>query len=155
MIKNDVLRRIRYILDLEDSKMIELFANGGLVVSRAEISDWMKKDDDPAYKECSDAQLATFLNGLIIDKRGRKEGEQPIAEKTLSNNQIFRKLMIAFSLRSEDVIEILNLANLRVGKPELSAFFRKPEHKNYRECKAQILRNFLNGLQSKLTSSGE
>jgi uncharacterized protein YehS (DUF1456 family) len=45
------------------------------------------------------------------------------------------------------VLAVLELANFRMSKHELSAFFRKPGHKHYRECKDQILRNFLAGLQ--------
>jgi len=149
MIKSDVLRRVRYILDFGDSKMIEIFALGGLKVSRAKLSQWLKRDDDPDYECCTDIQLASFLNGLINEKRGKKEGEQPKAESVLTNNIILRKLMIAYNLRTEEVLDVLKLANLRVSKHELSAFFRRPEHKNYRECKAQILRNFLIGLQKK------
>ncbi len=149
MIKNDVLRRVRYILDFGDSKMMEIFAQAGLEVSREQLSKWLKKDDDPDYQSCKDIELATFLNGLISEKRGKREGEQPKPEKFLTNNVVFKKLLIAFNLRTEDAIEILKLADLRVSKHELSAFFRKPDHKNYRECKAQILRNFLTGLQLK------
>jgi len=150
MIKNDVLRRIRYILDYNDSKMMNIFKEGDLEVSREKLSQWLKKDDDPDYKSLKDVEFASFLNGLIIEKRGRKEGERPKPEEELTNNIVLRKLTIAFSFKSEDVIEILKLADLRVSKHELSAFFRKPDHKNYRECKAQILRNFLIGLQVKL-----
>lgn len=153
MIPNDILRRVRYILDFGDSKMISTFALGGLSVSREELSDWLKKDDDSSYKECSHLQLASFLNGLIIEKRGKREGEQPVAESSLTNNLVFRKMMIAFSLKNDDVIAILELADLRVSKHELSSFFRKPDHRNYRECKDQILRNFLNGLQKKVRIS--
>jgi len=46
-------------------------------------------------------------------------------------------------------LEIMDLANLRISKHELSAFFRKPGHKHYRDCKDQILRNFINGVQLK------
>lgn len=149
MIKNDILRRVRYILDLADQDVINIFKLGGLEVSRSQISDWLKKDDDPAYKLCSDEELATFLNGLIVDKRGKREGDKPVAEKALTNNVAFKKLMIAFNLRTDEVIEVIGLAGLPVSKHELSAFFRKPEHRNYKECKAQILRNFLAGLQKK------
>jgi uncharacterized protein YehS (DUF1456 family) len=149
MINNDVLRRVRFILDLSDNRMMKIFELADLVVCRAEVSQWLKKDEDPDYKHCEDQQLATFLNGLINDRRGKKEGEQPKPEKNLTNNMIFRKLIIAFSLKAEEVIEILNLADLRVSKHELSAFFRKAGHKHYRACKAQILRNFLAGLQIK------
>jgi uncharacterized protein YehS (DUF1456 family) len=149
MTNNDILRRIRYAFDLNDSKMVAIFGLADHQVTRREICDWLKEEDDPAYQECSDTQLAIFLNGLINDKRGKKEGSQPKLEKRLTNNIIFVKLKIALNLKAEDVLEILNLANLRISKHELSAFFRKPDHKHYRECKDQILRKFLKGMQLK------
>ena len=149
MNNNDVLRRIRYAFDFDDSKMMAVFGLGGLEVTRAEISDWLKKDDDPDYQKCSDQQLATFLNGLIVDKRGKKDGPQPEPEKQLSNNIVFRKLKIALNLQADEVLSLVNQADFRISKHELSAFFRKPGHKHYRECKDQILRNFLKGLQIK------
>ena len=149
MTNNDILRRIRYIFDFSDSKMIAIFGLADHQITRGQISDWLKKDDDPAYQECSDSQLAIFLNGLINDKRGKKEGPQPEPEKHLTNNIIFMKLKIALNLKAEDVLEIMNLTDLRMSKHELSAFFRKAGHKNYRYCQDQILRNFLKGMQLK------
>ncbi len=147
MTNNDALRRIRYIFDLSDSKMMTFFALGGLEVTRAQISDWLKKDEDPAFQVCKDPQFAAFLNWLIIDKRGKKEGAQPEPEKHLNNNIVFNKLKIALNLQADDVMEILDRVNLHISKHELSAFFRKPGHKHFRECKDQVLRNFLKGLQ--------
>jgi len=149
MTNNDILRRIRYTFDFNDSKMIAIFGLAEYPVTRGQISDWLKKDDDPAYQECSDTQLAIFLNGLINDNRGKKEGQPPEPEKRLTNNIIFRKLKIALDLKSEDTLEIMNLANYRISKHELSAFFRKQDHKHYRDCKDQILRKFLKGVQLK------
>ncbi|MCP4715107.1 MAG: DUF1456 family protein [Deltaproteobacteria bacterium] len=149
MTNNDILRRIRYAFDFNDSKMIAVFGLADHQVTRSQISDWLKKDDDPAYQKCSDTQLAIFLNGLINDRRGKKEGQHPEPERRLTNNIIFRKLKIALNLKDNEILEILNLANIRMSKHELSAFFRKPEHKNFRECKDQILRNFLKGVQLK------
>ncbi|MEC4684300.1 MAG: DUF1456 family protein [Nitrospirota bacterium] len=149
MTNNDILRRIRYTFDFDDSTMIAIFGLAGCQVTREQISDWLKKDDDPAYQKCSDTQLAIFLNGLINYKRGKKEGPQPEPERRLTNNIIFRKLRIALNLKAEDILEIMDLAGLRISKHELSAFFRKPGHKHYRECKDQVLRNFLKGLQLK------
>ncbi|MCD4774390.1 MAG: DUF1456 family protein [Bacteroidales bacterium] len=146
---NDILRRIRYTFDFSDSKMIEIFGLAGHQVNRAQISNWLKKDDDPDYEGLYDLQLAIFLNGFIIDKRGKKEGPLPIPEKRLNNNIIFRKLKIALNLKDHDILEILALVDLRVSKHELSAFFRKPNQSQYRQCKDQILRNFLHGLQKK------
>ncbi|MBA3016864.1 MAG: DUF1456 family protein [Proteobacteria bacterium] len=149
MTNNDILRSIRYTFDFNDSKMIAVFGLADHQVTREQISDWLKKDDDPAYQKCSDTQLAIFLNGLINDKRGKKEGPQPEPEQRLTNNIIFRKLKIALNLKAEDILEIMDLANLRISKHELSAFFRKPDHQHYRDCKDQILRNFLKGVQLK------
>ena len=149
MTNNDIFRRLRYIFDFSDAKMIAVFGAANHQVTRAQISDWLKKDEDPAVQKCSDTQLAIFLNGLINHKRGKKEGPQPEPEKRLTNNMIFVKLKIALNLKAEDVLDILALADFRISTHELSALFRRPGHKHYRECKDQILRNFLKGLQLK------
>jgi uncharacterized protein YehS (DUF1456 family) len=147
MIRNDVIKKLRFILDFNDQKMLDTYALGEGKLTRSELSNWLKKDDDPAYVLCKDIELATFLNGLVNLKRGKREGESVPPESKLSNNTILRKLTIAFSLKSDEVIDVMKLADFNMGKPELSAFFRKPTHKHYRECKSQILRNFLMGLQ--------
>lgn len=151
---NDILRRIRYIFNFDDSKMIALFALANQEVTRSEICDWLKKDDDPDFQSCSDLQLAIFLNGLIIDKRGKMDGPQRPPEKRLTSNDILRKLKIALNLKAEEILAILDLADFYLSKHELSAFFRKPGHKHYRKCKDQILRNFLHGLQIKYHGDG-
>ena len=84
---------------------------------------------------------------MIIENRGKREGVEPEIEKRLTNNIILKKLKIALDMKAEDVIRALEIANFRLGKSELSAFFRKPKHKHYRVCKDQILRNFIHGLQ--------
>jgi len=149
MTNNDILRRIRYIFDFNDEKMIAIFSLVDYPVTREQISDWLKKEEEPAYQSCSDTVMARFLNGLIIEKRGKKEGEQPEPEKRLTNNIIFMKMKIALNMKTEDVFEILELVDFKMSKHEFSAFFRKPGHKHYRECKDQVLRNFLKGLQLK------
>ncbi len=149
MRNNDILRRIRYTFDLSDTKMMAIFSLADYPVTRAQLSDWLKKEDDPAFKNCGDMQLAAFLNGLINERRGKKEGAQAKPEKRLDNNIILRKLKIAFNLKDEELLDLLRLAELPMSKHELSAFFRKPGHTNYRGCKDQVLRNFLKGLQCK------
>ena len=149
MTNNDVLRRIRYTFNLDDTQMIAVIGFAGPEVTRAQVSDWLKKEEDPDYRKCSDLQLATFLNGLIIEKRGKKDGPQPEPETNLTNNIIFRKLKIALNLQAEDVLKLVNQADFHISKHELSAFFRRPDHKHYRECKDQVLRNFLKGMQLK------
>lgn len=149
MTNNDILRRIRYTFDINDANMIAIFALADHKVTREQISAWLKKEEDAASQSLSDFQLAIFLNGLINDKRGKKEGPQHEPEKRLSNNIIFMKLKIALNLQAEDVLQIMAMAGFQMSKHELSAFFRKPGHKHYRECKDQILRNFLKGMQLK------
>lgn len=149
MTNNDVLRRIRYSFDYSDDKMIKIFAAADSVITREQLSNWLKKEEDPDYKNCSDVQLAMFLNGLINVNRGKRDGEQPKPESKVTNNIVFRKLKIALDLRDDDILEILLLADLRISRHELSAFFRRADHKHFRQCKDQILRNFLHGVQIK------
>ena len=147
MTNNDCLRRIRYILDFSDSKMIAIFRLGNVETDRKEISAWLKQDDDEDFEECSDSSFAAFLNGMIVALRGEKEGDTPRVETRLNNNMVFIKLKIALSLKADEILQILKSAGQEISKHELSAFFRRPDHKHYRECKDQILRNFLNGLR--------
>lgn len=147
MTNNDILRRIRYTFDFNDSKMIELFGLAGQKVTRAQISDWLKADDEPEFKKLRDVELAIFLNGLIIEKRGKKEGPLPEPEKRLNNNAILKKLKIALNMKNDDILDILEQQELQLSPHELTALFRKEGHKNFRECKDQILRNFLMGIQ--------
>lgn len=144
------MRRIRYTFDLKDNTVIEIFALADSAVTNEQVASWLKKDEDEAFIKLSDTQLAIFLNGFINHKRGKREGEQPAPLNKLDNNMVFQKLRIALNLKAEDILEILQLADFRLSKHELSAFFRKPDNKHYRECKDQILRNFLLGVQLKL-----
>ncbi len=146
MNNNDILRSIRYTFDFSDNAMIDLFGLGGETVTRADVSNWLKREDDPDYKGLHDIDLAIFLNGLIIHKRGKKEGDQPVAEKTLNNNMIFRKLKIALNMKDENILDILSQVDRHISKHELSAFFRNPSQPQYRPCKDQVLRNFLQGI---------
>ena len=96
---------------------------------------------------CEDVNLARFLNGLIIKNRGSKDDGIPEPETFLNNNSVLRKLKIALSLQADDLIAILKLNEFTLSKHELSALFRRPDHKNYRECLDQVLRNFLDGME--------
>lgn len=130
--------------------MVDIFAQAEVTVTEEQVVSWLKREDDSAYIKMSDSELASFLNGLINLKRGKRDGEQPEPESRLTNNMVFQKLRIALNLKAEEILEVLELANFRLSKHELSAFFRKPENKHYRECKDQILRNFLLGVQLQL-----
>ena len=149
MNNNDVLRKIRYTFDYTDEKMMSIFKSADVDVDRAQVSKWLKRDEDEDFEGIYDKSLASFLNGFINVRRGKKEGEQPKPEKTLNNNIILRKLKIALNLKDTDVLELLGLADFRFSKSELSALFRKPTHQHFRQCKDQVIRNFLHGMQIK------
>lgn len=147
MINNDLLRRISTILNFNDEKILIVFELGQCSITAEQLSDFFKEKDESAYQEITDVQLASFLNGLIIDKRGKKDGPERQAEEELSNNAIFNKLKIALALKADEVISILELADLSLGKYELSAFFRNVSNKHYRECSDDVLSTFLKGLK--------
>ena len=149
MINNDVLRRIRYALDLNDAKMLEVFALGDLTLSRDDLLSYLKKDDQEGFVVLTNQYMDDFLTGLIAYKRGKLE-DKPEQEKKpavpLANNSILKKLRIALNFKEEDMLNTLKLADFNISKGELSTFFRQKGHKNYRECGDQIVRNFLQGV---------
>ncbi|MDX1392312.1 MAG: DUF1456 family protein [Rheinheimera sp.] len=155
MTNNDVLRSLRYSLNIHDYAVIAIFGLTGVSVTKEQVASWLKKDDDDGFTSIGDELMAGFLNGLIIQRRGAKDGEIPQAEKRLNHNIILRKLKIAFDLKDDDIIALLQSAEFRIGKSELSAFFRRPDHKHYRECQDQVLRYFLRGLQLKLRPAAD
>ncbi|MBW8807966.1 DUF1456 family protein [Lysobacter capsici] len=149
MITNDVLRSIRYMLDLSDLKVVEIvkLADPDFAIEKADVQAFLKKDEDEGYAECSDAVLARFLDGLVFHYRGRDENAPPRPmEKRVSNNLVLKKLRVAFELKDVDMHQVFELAGFPVSKPELSALFRQSDHKNFRACGDQMLRNFLKGL---------
>ncbi len=155
MINNDVLRSVRYALDLSDGKVVELIKLAGRDMEPSDVAGFLKKEDEAGFAECGDDVLTAFLDGLITHRRGKMEprpGQDKKPETRLSNNAILKKLRVAFELKEEDMLKVLELAGFRVSTPELSALFRAKGHKNYRVCGDQFLRNFLKGLAIRLRS---
>ena len=162
MNNNDILIRIRYALNLKDGQMVKIFKLGGVEVTEEEVKKMLTKVkeefgfQDADFNEtlpCNNKLLDAFLNGLITFKRGPQEKKSGQPENPVSitrrnniNNIVLKKLKIALSLTSEEVIDILGLAGVKISKGELSAVLRKEGHKNYKECGDRYLRNFLKGL---------
>ncbi len=147
MIHNDVLRSVRYMLDISDAKVVELIKLSGLEVTKDDVITYLKKDEEEGFVHCPDLVMAHFLDGLVFFKRGKDDSRpaQPI-ETPVTNNVILKKLRVAFELKEDDMHAVLKAADFPVSKPELSALFRKVGHNNYRPCGDQLLRNFLKGL---------
>src|SRR3954466_11186331 len=155
MDNNDILIRLRYALDIKNTDMVEIFKLGGIKVTKEEVLKMLVKskdsydndvDDDEIDEEeeenvkCSNFMLESFLNGLIIFKRGKQDpkpgqSERPVmsikSNKSV-NNVLLKKVKIALALTSEDMLDILEDAGVLITKGELSAVLRKEGHKNYK-----------------------
>ena len=150
MDNNSILRRLRYALNTPDARMAEIFALKGRRLTEMEVRAVMMREDEEGWKQCTDAQLANFLDGLIIAKRGPpREGAAPRTE-ALTNNLVLKKLRIAMKFQEGDMLRILSDGGQNMSRGELTALFRKPNHKHYRECGDQALRYFLKGLTMRL-----
>ena len=150
MTNNDFLRRLRYALNIKDNVMVQIFKKGNVVLTREDVIDYLKKDIDEGFKKLNNNDLIAFLDGLIIQKRGKREDGTPIPQvkvtKNNLNNILLRKLRIALSFKSYDMIKIFKLGGVEISEGELSALFRSEEHKNYKECGDKYIRVFLKGL---------
>jgi len=150
MTHNDVLRSVRYLLNVSDATLADIIRLGHGEISRGELVAFLKKEDEDGYQACGDAVMAHFLNGLVIYKRGKDDSRPPQpVEVPVTNNTVLKKLRVAFELRDDDIIALLQRTGMSVSKTELSAFFRRPDHRNYRECGDQLLRYLLKGLGSR------
>ncbi len=150
MTNNDIFRRLRHALDISDTAAAEIIGKTGEETTRSQVSRWLKRDDEDGYQAMSDPTLCRFLDGLIIEKRGpRPDGSVPEPLELLTNNEILKKLRIALEMRDEDVNAVFEKAEFVVTKAELSSFFRKEGHRNYRLCPEQVLRKFIQGLGKK------
>ena len=150
MTNNDFLRRLRYALNIKDNVMVQIFKRGNIVLTREDVIDYLKKDIDEGFKKLNNNDLISFLDGLIIQKRGKREDGTPIPQvkvtKNNLNNILLRKLRIALSFKSYDMIKIFKLGGVEISEGELSALFRSEDHKNYKECGDKYIRVFLKGL---------
>jgi uncharacterized protein YehS (DUF1456 family) len=162
MTTNDVLRRLCFALKLSDPAMLEMLELAGKPQEKELWAAYFIKEEEPGYTSCPDAVLEALLDGMIVKYRGRKEdapGGSPQqssndttkapgirSSSILDNNMILKKLRIALELKEEDLMAIMKLAGVELSTHELSALFRKKDHKNYKPCMDQFLRNFLAGL---------
>jgi uncharacterized protein YehS (DUF1456 family) len=159
MDNNDILIRLRYALEIKNKEMAEIFKLGGMDVTVPEVIKILTRSDDENDEQikCNNSMLDSFLNGFIIFKRGKQEpkpGQPEIHEPALKkganmNNLLLKKVKIALSLTTEDMLDIFEEAGIMVTKGELGALLRKEGHKNYKECGDKFARNFLKGLAFK------
>lgn len=151
MNNNDRLTRLRYALDIKDNDMVELFSLGGVTVTKEEYLSMLNKIDDDLYENMlEDEMFERFLNGMIISQRGKKDDDKVVYELhgENANNVFLKKIKIALSLTTDDMLHYLDEAGVSVSKSELSAFLRKEGHRNYKVCGDNYTRHFLEGLMT-------
>ena len=154
MLSNDILRSVRYILKSNNNDLVRILALAEVETTPANIASWITKEDEEGFVRCPDIILSSFLNGLIYDKRGKDESAPVLSpERRVNNNIVLKKLRIAFSLKSDDVLAIMTEQKFRVSMPEITAMMRAPDHKNFRECGDQFMRYFLRGLTHRVHSA--
>ncbi|HAE38541.1 MAG TPA: DUF1456 domain-containing protein [Candidatus Riflebacteria bacterium] len=148
MINSDILRRLRYALKFNDKLMLEIFQLGRVILDKDTLLNHLKKEEEEGYVPLYPRDMTAFLDGLILKMRGAPKTPvtQPVMQENFSNNLVLRKIKIACEFKEEDLLAILKRGGMELSKSELSALFRKKDHKNYKECGDQILRNFLAGL---------
>jgi uncharacterized protein YehS (DUF1456 family) len=150
MLLIDVLRRLRYALTLDNSATISIFKLVDYELEEEYLTNMMRREDEEGFLPCRDKIMGLFLDGLILKKRGKREGTPPLrvlqAGERLSNNDVLRKIKIAMNYQQDDMMRILRTAGFPVSKGELTALFRKSDHRSYRVCGDQLLRNFLQGM---------
>lgn len=159
MNNNDRLLRLRYALDIKDTDLIKAFELGGITITRDELRDMLTKAEPTIYEEdrvyvkaINNQVLDAFLNGFIILKRGPKENQaqetaQPKSKEIKHiNNILLKKLKIALSLTTDDMLAIFSEVEVYPSKGELGAILRKEGHRNFKTCGDKYARNFLKGL---------
>ncbi len=148
MINNDILRSLRYSLRLSDVEVMKMFALGGCDLELEEAQAKMGREEEPDALFCEDEELSCFLDGLVVHKRGPREEGSPTPARSLrlTNNMILKKIRVALTLREDEILDILKAGGHPMSRGELSALFRKPQHRSYRGCGDQALRKFLRGL---------
>lgn len=151
MTNNDILRSLRYMLEINNPKIVEICKLAGRSVSQNDVQNYLQPEENKDFLECPGEVLASFLDGLIALKRGKDDSRPPAPlELPVSNNLVLKKLRVAFQLQEEDMLQVLKSSGKEIGKSELSALLRKKDHRNYRECGDQVLRNFLKGMTLRL-----
>jgi uncharacterized protein YehS (DUF1456 family) len=151
MLHNDVLRSVRHMLRLDEPAVAEIVRLGGGAATPADARAWLLRDDEPGYVVMGHAPMACFLDGLITHLRGpAKDGVARPKEAVVGNNDVLKKLRVAFALKEDDLIALMTASGFAVSRPELSALFRAPGHHNYRPCGDQFLRNFLKALTARV-----
>jgi len=149
MENNFILKSIMEAFDLNKVDVLKSYKLIDKKVTQEDVDDILTDKNDEKFILLSDEGLELFLNGFIVYKRGPSDKKGKLQKVELSNNLILKKLKIAYNLKDEDLIEIFANDGLEITKSQLTAYFRREGHQNYRKCSDALLKRFLNGCKIK------
>ncbi|EGG93458.1 hypothetical protein IMCC1989_1179 [gamma proteobacterium IMCC1989] len=145
MKNNEIIRRLRFVLKVNDSVLAECFRLAGCKLPIAKINNFLLSEKAKEYCDCPNKNFIQFLDGLIVHLRGPSPNGLPDPVE-IDNNVILKKVRIALTLESRDLDNIFMLADCEMSAHEISALFRKPNNKHFVECSDELLENFFGGL---------
>lgn len=146
---NDIFRKIIRALVLDIQQIQSLFSVSDIDLSEKEITNLLKTDYEPGFAPMPDYILLVLLNNLIDSKRGKKADviTEPVNKhQKITNNEVLKKLRIAFNLHEQDVRDVFKAVTIELTKSDLSALFRKPDNNHFKVCDDELLFDFIDGL---------
>lgn len=154
MDNNEVLRSLRKVLAANETTMAEILSIAKQSSDPLTMKNMLKHNNEADFHRCDDNTLAEFLEALIEYKRGSTaQPTQPVFAYRLTNNQILKKLRVAFELKDTDMFSLFAEGGQEIQKQELKSLFRNEEHKNFKPCDDKLLRVFLTGLAQRTRSA--
>ncbi|MDM8534749.1 DUF1456 family protein [Clostridiaceae bacterium HSG29] len=149
-----ILMKISEALDFEAVDLVRIFKLDKIEISEAEAELLLRGENKKPLKY---EDLESFLNGLIVMFRGEKplkagqEKRQPtlVEDDKSINNVVLKKMKIALSLSSEDMLDMFKSVKVEISKDKLTTLFRKESHKNYKYCRDVYVIGFLNAVSER------
>lgn len=146
---NDIFRKIVHSFLLDTPQIQALFAPSDIELSDKDVANLLKTDYQPGFEAMPEYILIVFLNNLIDQERGKKAdavAAQVAKHAKISNNDVLKKLRVAFVLHEQDLRDALKLVTIELTKSDLAALFRKAGHEHYKVCDDELVLDFIEGI---------
>ena len=146
---NDIFRKLTQSLPLDTAQIQAVFAPANIDLTDKDVANLLKTDYQPGFEAMPEYILIIFLNNLIDQERGKKaDTVVEVIEKhaKISNNDVLKKLRIAYVLHEQDLREALKLVTIELTKSDLAALFRKAGHELYKACDDELVLDFIEGI---------
>ena len=147
MTNNYILSSIMDSLKLDKVDILKSYKLADKKITQDDVDDILREPSDEKFILLSNEGFELFLNGFISYKRGPSDKKAKKQKIYFSNNIILKKLKIALDLKDEDIIAIFEKDGLEITKSQLTAYFRRDGHINYRKCSDSLMKRFINGLK--------